>query len=672
MMRLFLTGYTQPSNDPVGESGFSFDTTNMINENGQGVIIVIGDSMGSGTTSIRPWQSGFDPQHPTPIDNSVYEFVYASGVVEITSEPTGSLQSPDIYPANTQSQWPQYGNEFFTKTGIKPILLRAAIGGAEFFRNGDANNWQPSPDGENYDFLMTAWEKCKTDAGVTKPLYFHIHCGINDAAASQPLSSIRLSIIALLDRIITDFGADIPIRFTGVGTSGGVSGYTRCIAVREFIENVIKNKNSEFVQMAVETYDYFGLGYYGSIPIDDGVHFRQSGNNAWGTDAVNHEITPFFDVNVPNDVFPKYSSLGSTSATFNFNCRVNFKLATTATVYWAVYPYDDANHTKVEIEAGIGAVTFGEKVTACNFIDQISITGLSNNTRYRIQMYAVIDTQESEVFRTISFRTRSSGNDPITDAVLARYSALDAGAITKITNFVEDSLDYDIWDGIDDVYWNAVNNTADKYISMKGIINPVNLGTDPEFVANSGLRTTTHAGTDRLNLQVNDFDFPNYLSNDGFYAVNIWEDTNQISSGTYRAAFGNTQSTNRQTRFGVTYNSSTNKQLTYNISSGNATIDFPMGTSSIEVNKLHIVSKVATQSTTLDANLMVDGDTRFVAASANNNVANTVDWYMFAQNNNGTISARFSGGINLLIGGSASLVGREYLTLACRELGIGV
>lgn len=652
--------------------GFAFDTTGMINNNNQGVIIPIGDSMESGTTSIRPWQSGFVPQHPTPIDNAVYEFVYANGVVEITSEPTGSLQSPDIYPANTQSHYPQWGNEFYTRTGIKPIFLRAAIGGAEFFRNGDANNWDPFPDGENYDLMMTAWNKCKVDAGVTKPLFIHCMCGINDAAASQSLISIRDSIIALIARLRTDFGNDVPIRFSCPGTSGGVSGYARLIAVRAFIENAIRNVNDNLVQIAVKPYNYFALGYYGTMPTDDGVHFTQAGNNAYGTDKSNYEVTPFFDYNVPAGIFPQFTSIGSSGATFNFNCRVNFKLATTTTVYWAVYPYAEANHTKEEIEAGTDAVAFGTKVTVCNIDETVSITGLSNNTRYRVQMYAVISDRESDVFRTITFRTRTSGNDPITDTVIARYSALDAGATTKITNTVEALLDYDIWNGVDDIFWNAVNNAADKYVTMKGIINPVNLGSDPAFVANSGLRTTAHTGSDRLNLQVNDFDFPNYLSNDGFYALNYWEDTNVISSGTYRAGFGNTQSTNRQSRFGVTYNSASSKFITFNISAGSATIDFAMGSSSIELNKLHIVSKGVTQSTTLDAELMIDSDTRFVAASANNTVANTSDWYMFAQNNNGAISARSSNGINLLIVGGLSLIDREFLTLAVKELGIGV
>lgn len=670
------------------ESGFSFDTTGMINGSGRAIIIIMGDSMG-GTTGIRPWQSGFIPQHPTPINDALYEFVTGVGIQEVTAELSGSMA--DVYPSNSQSMWPKWGNDFFTTTGIKPIFLKCNVGGAEICwstAGGDVNNWEESPVGENFDLMTDAWELAKVEAGVTKPLLIHWILGINDAAilnglatAQQVLSYARIKIAteSLITRLKSYFGADVQIRITTPGSDNNVSAYTGVIGVRQIVRDAIKTSGYTDVQLAVSMDQYFNDGHYSQQPGDnttgplDGIHLHQSGNNQWADDANNFEVIPRFDINVLEDRFPNYTSVASTSATLNFKCLVNYKLAPTATVYWAVYPVADAVHTKVEIAAGTDAIAFGTKETDCNVDDTISLTGLSNNVRYRVHYYIEIDTIESEAARTqTSFYTRASGNAPETNTMLARYSALDATWISNYTLFYEDLLNFGIEEAFDDIWHCGHNSTADKYISMMGIINPVNLGTGPAFVANSGLRTTIVTGDNRLNLQVNDFDFPNYLSTDGFYALSCWDDQNGISSGTLRAIFGNVQSTNRSTRFGVTYNSASSKFITFAISRNGSTTDCSLGSNNLALNKLHIVSKVATESTTLDADVMVDGFNLQTIASPDATVANTVDWYMFCQNNNGAISARSAMGVNFLAVGKASLLERDYLTLACKRLGIGV
>lgn len=668
-------------------TGFSFNTTGMINGSNQGIILIMGDSMG-GTTGLRPWQSGFVPQHPVPINDALYEYVNGVGIQEVTAELLGGMI--DMYASNTQSMWPQWGNNFYTGTGIKPIFLKCNVGGAEIAWSqsvGDLNNWEESPVGENYDMMTDAWDLAKVAAGVTKPLLIYWILGINDAAIlngltpaqqSQSYSRIITQTISLITRLKSTFGADAQIRITTPGSDNNVSAYTGVIGVRQIVRDAIKTSGYTDVQLAVSMDQYFNDGHYSQQVGDntsgalDGIHLHQSGNNQWGDDAYNFEITPRLDENVFEERFPHYTNVLSTSATFNFNCLVNYKLASTATVYWAVYPYTDATHTKVEIAAGTGASAFGTHITNCNVDDTIALTGLTNNTRYRVHYYVDIDGTQSEANRTqVSFYTRASGNAPETNTMLARFSALDATWTNKFTLFFEDLLDYVQYPALDDV-WCLKPNATDGRISMMGIFNPVNLGTGPTYVTDQGFQTTITTGDNRLNLQVNDFDFPKYLSDDGFYAISCFSDNNAISSGTLRAIFGNVQTTNRSSRFGVTYNNASSKFITFAISRNGATNDCFLGTNNLALNKLHIVSKVATESTTLDADVMVDGFNLQTLASPDANVANTVDWYMFCQNNNGTISARSAMGVSFLAVGKASLLNRDYFTLACKRLDIGI
>lgn len=654
--------------------GFTFDTDGIINEDNQAIVKLDGDSMPA-TTSIKPWQSEFDPQHPDIPAGVGFEYTEDNGITEIVDDLSGSLSSPTyLYPANSQSLMPQFIVDLYTATGIKTIAVKGNVGGAEFLKHVDTINWQASPDGVLYGLALDAFNAAKVIAGVDTPLFSIMMCGLNDSGTTDPLLSIRAAIFDFLDRSLTDYGSSCQIRFINLFS---VNPGARQVAVERFIADAVKLKDQRNVQICASqdsSYDnefMYGLSGDGH----DQTHFHQRGLNLLGANIVDYEFTPRFDMNVRSGRFPYFTNVSSTTVTFNFKLLVNYKTAWTATVYWAIYPYADANHTTAEIEAGTGATAFGSIDTVCEVDETISITGLTNNTRYRVQMFAEIGSYSTAVFRTINFYTRTSGNAPETDAALARFSNLDANWTTKLTNWLEKRLDWDQWENTDDIWFNGLNNAADGKVSIKGIIDPVNLGTEPAFVANSGYRTTAHTGTDRFNLQVNDFDFPNYLSDDGYYAINVWEDTNQISSGTFRAIFGCSQSTNRQSRFGVSYNSSSQKFITYSINAGNGTIDHPLGPSGIEVNKLHIVKKCDTRSSSLDAELVIDGTTRFVEPSPAVSAANTADWYMFCQNNyvaNPAISARSSCGINYLEVGKASLTDHDFITLAAKELGIGI
>jgi hypothetical protein len=650
--------------------GFTFDTSGLINEDSEALVEYKGDSM-LATTSIRPWQSEFIPQHPDIPVGVGFEYTEDGGITEIIDDVSGSLASPTyLFPANSQSLIPQFIVDFYTAIGIKTIALKDNVGGAEFFKHVDTINWQAAPDGVLYDLSLDAFNAAKIIASVDNPLLSYMMCGLNDSGTTDPLLDIRNAIFDFVERSLVDYGSNFQMRFINLFS---VNPGARQVAVEKFIIDAIKLKDFRNVQIcASQDSSYDNEFMYGLVGDGhDQTHFHQRGLNLLGSNIVEYECIPRFDINIRNGRFPHFTNVASTSVTFNFKLLVNYKTNWIATVYWAIYPYDDVNHTTGEIIAGTGAIVFGSIDTVCETDEIISITGLSNNTRYRIQMYAEIGSYSTDVFRTINFYTRTSGNAPETDVVLARFSALDSNWITRITNFVEKRLDWDQWENVDDIWFNGFNNGSDGKISMKGIINPINLGIEPEFVSNFGYRTTGHTGNNRFNLQVNDFDFPNYLSNDGYYAINVWEDTN-VTAAAFRAFFGNSQGTNRQSRLGVSYNTAISRFITYSINAGSSTIDHPLGSGNIELNKLHIVKKRATRSSSLDAELVIDGTTRFVEPSPAVSVANTVDWYMFAQNNNGTISARSSCGINLIEVGKASATDSDYITLSYKELGIGI
>lgn len=230
---------------------------------------VVGDSIARGTNN----RNG----EPIPSnDGTLYEFSGAS-----------VSQVIDIASAVDGSQWPSFAVKWKALKSADTVISMGAIGGAEWFPNGDTNNWHTS--GANYNIWKAEAEAM--EAHYSRKMYaVIINLGINDARGTKPLADIQAAMFSLIDRINADFSAP---RIYIVQLGREERGLTNRIRdIQKLIDNAdpshAYNDGGSYgigllqryanLKKAEELERYIGLGLYGT----DNLHLSQNGNNHFG------------------------------------------------------------------------------------------------------------------------------------------------------------------------------------------------------------------------------------------------------------------------------------------------------------------------------------------------------------------------------------------------------
>lgn len=101
--------------------------------------------------------------------------------------------------------------------------------------------------------------------------------------------------------------------------------------------------------------------------------------------ACNALIIEFYDLtaDVTAPIFSNVSVNGITASTADFNAEIN----EAGTIYWAAFPTATAQQTAVVIEAGTGAIAFGNIATLGSVIETDTATGLAASTPYKIHYF---------------------------------------------------------------------------------------------------------------------------------------------------------------------------------------------------------------------------------------------------------------------------------------------
>jgi lysophospholipase L1-like esterase len=221
------------------------------------LFLIIGDSNADGRGS----------SIPTVPRDTLYDW-NGSSFDEITTQ---TVANDGAYG----SAWQQLAIDYKANTGKAVAIVQHAIGGSEFFPNGDTTNWYTS--GDLYtpakDAALAA--KSAIGASVVKVI---ICLGINDIRGAQVVANIETAILSLQSRLTTDIpGCEIywilPGRDETIGYSSSSGKHQH---IRRIIVNVALDANNH---VATQTLPYATWG----LMQGDNLHFTQTGYNLMGS-----------------------------------------------------------------------------------------------------------------------------------------------------------------------------------------------------------------------------------------------------------------------------------------------------------------------------------------------------------------------------------------------------
>lgn len=229
----------------------------------------------------------------TPITNqsvdTAPEVFYANTVFywnELSSLFT-AVTSADIAPVATAgTSLVKFGTDYYKNTGYKIGFIAATSGGANFYPDGDTNNWFDYVVQFNNAIIETNQALAFWNLSEVRGVI--IQNGINDARATQDLGAIRYSIYNLVDRINTQLQSP-QCYFVNIGRDeNGTGNGTRVQAVRSYIREVCSyNTNCHEV---INLYDYITSPDIYSTSFAD-VHLTQFGLDFVGAKMVRNMLS---------------------------------------------------------------------------------------------------------------------------------------------------------------------------------------------------------------------------------------------------------------------------------------------------------------------------------------------------------------------------------------------
>jgi hypothetical protein len=172
------------------------------------------------------------------------------------------------------SIWQQFATDYNSDTGYKVNIVNGASGGAEFYPNGDNNNWYTS--GDLYSAFTTKLDAALTARSIQKPRAIFINCGINDVRGSISTSNIRTGVSSLVSRLKSDYPGT-PILFIQIGRSETSAITENLIEARKVIVDQCESDADCYI--AGSALGIIGAGQYNV----DNLHYSTTGCNSIGS-----------------------------------------------------------------------------------------------------------------------------------------------------------------------------------------------------------------------------------------------------------------------------------------------------------------------------------------------------------------------------------------------------
>jgi lysophospholipase L1-like esterase len=172
------------------------------------------------------------------------------------------------------SSWQQFAVEYKASFGKPVYLVNSALGGSEFYPNGDTNNWYTS--GTLYSAgLADVLAAAAASKVPLKNIRVIICLGINDIRGAQSLTNVVAAMISLVTRINSDLNTP-EIYLIQQGRTESVVTNDRAQTVRRTLINLAQDANVHLVTCMLPQINW---GYYQV----DNLHLSQTGYDLIGT-----------------------------------------------------------------------------------------------------------------------------------------------------------------------------------------------------------------------------------------------------------------------------------------------------------------------------------------------------------------------------------------------------
>lgn len=209
------------------------------------------------------------------------------------------------------SIWQNFATTYKSNTGRPVYLCNSAVGGSEFYPNGDNTNWYTS--GTLYAAFQSKIAAALGARGATRPNAIFINLGINDYRSANSIADIQTGVESLFDRLAADF-PNTPIVVIQMGRSeaSGFGGDARAYDIRSYLVAEIESRSNFYMCCS----GAFVIGVSGGY-IADNLHFSQTSNDIFGlqlaTWVANESITNKWARAVVSSCFRTVLSSGRTS-----------------------------------------------------------------------------------------------------------------------------------------------------------------------------------------------------------------------------------------------------------------------------------------------------------------------------------------------------------------------
>lgn len=230
------------------------------NSQGQQAFLFLGDSIIAGSNNTTG-------PGPTPTSGTAYQWDNISSIIEIGSDDVVTIQP------GQGTLIPQFAIDYNAATGYKAVAICRGSGGAEFYPDGDNNNWYSS--GTLRAGAESAVTSTLTALGITKLKAIVVILGINDVRSSNSTTDIETGIDSFVTWVTTTYPG-IPVLFYQIGRETSSSFSLKQYTVRHKIISVCQSNTD--CHLVGNIASYYGALIFGA----DNLHPTQTVNNFMG------------------------------------------------------------------------------------------------------------------------------------------------------------------------------------------------------------------------------------------------------------------------------------------------------------------------------------------------------------------------------------------------------
>lgn len=178
------------------------------------------------------------------------------------------------------SMYQQFATDYKALTGKAVCLVNGASGGAEFYPNGDNNNWYTS--GTLYAAFTAQMTAALAAAGKSVPTAIFLCLGINDFRATHSIANITTGFDSLMSRLEADYPG-VDILAIQMGRSESVANNLLMFQIRKLFRDKFDSTSNFHLFASGAT----GIGITASggdfdFYLPDNLHFSQTALDYFG------------------------------------------------------------------------------------------------------------------------------------------------------------------------------------------------------------------------------------------------------------------------------------------------------------------------------------------------------------------------------------------------------